>query len=58
MFKEERLSNRFSWNDLGDIEQGRPNLGLFVPVLAYRLLQYTLRDALIYSFRLSAPCSL
>jgi predicted hydrocarbon binding protein len=47
MFKEERNYNRFAWKDLGDIEHGRPNLGLTVPVLAYRLLQYTLRDALI-----------
>lgn len=47
MFKEERNYNKFSWKDLGDIEHGRPNLGLTVPVLAYRLLQYTLRDVLI-----------
>ena len=47
MFKEERNYNKFSWEDLGDIEKGRPNLGLSVPVLAYRLFQYTLRDVLI-----------
>lgn len=47
MFKEERNYNKFAWQDLGDIEKGRPNLGLTVPVLAYRLLQYTLRDVLI-----------
>jgi len=47
MFKEERNYNKFVWEDLGDIEKGRPNLGLTVPVLAYRLLQYTLRDVLI-----------
>lgn len=47
MFKEPRNYNRFAWEDLGDVEQGRPNLGLSVPVLAYRLLQYTLRDVLI-----------
>jgi predicted hydrocarbon binding protein len=47
MFKEERNHNKFAWEDLGDVEQGRPNLGLTVPVLAYRLLQYTLRDVLI-----------
>jgi uncharacterized protein len=47
MFKEERSHNKFAWKDLGDIELGRPNLGLTVPVLAYRLLQYTLRDVLI-----------
>ncbi len=47
MFKEERDYNKFSWEDLGDLEKGRPNLGPTVPVLAYRLLQYTLRDVLI-----------
>jgi uncharacterized protein len=47
MFKEERDYNKFTWQDLGDIEKGRPNLGLYVPVAAYRLLQYTLRDVLI-----------
>jgi predicted hydrocarbon binding protein len=47
MFKEQRDYNKFDWKDLGDIEKGRPNLGLDVPVLAYRLLQYTLRDVLI-----------
>ncbi len=47
MFKEERDNNKFEWNDLGDLENGRPNLGLTVPVLAYRLLQYTFRDVMI-----------
>lgn len=47
MFKEERQNYKFTWQDLGDINTGRPNLGSQVPVLAYRLLQYTLRDVLI-----------
>lgn len=47
MFKEERDNNKFVWDDLGDLEKGRPNLGLTVPVLAYRLLQYTFRDVMI-----------
>ena len=47
MFKEERDTNKFVWDDLGDLEKGRPNLGLTVPVLAYRLLQYTFRDVMI-----------
>lgn len=47
MFKEERDFNRFSWEDLGDLKLGRPNLGLSVSVSVYRLLQYTLRDVLI-----------
>ena len=47
MFKEERDNYKFVWDDLGDLEKGRPNLGLTVPVLAYRLLQYTFRDVMI-----------
>jgi predicted hydrocarbon binding protein len=47
MFKEERDINKFAWDDLGDLEKGRPNLGLTVPVWAYRLLQYTFRDVMI-----------
>jgi len=47
MFKEEREQLQFSWKDLGNIEEGRPNLGLMVPVSFYRLLQYTIRDVLI-----------
>lgn len=47
MFKEERDYNKFKWEDLGDIKTGRPNLGLTAPVLAYRLMQYTMRDVMI-----------
>lgn len=47
MFNEERDQYRFAWKDMGNIETGRPNLGLEVPILAYRLLQYTWRDVMI-----------
>jgi predicted hydrocarbon binding protein len=47
MFKVEHEKSTFKWEDLGDIEEGRPNLGLEAPVLAYRLLQYTFRDVMI-----------
>jgi predicted hydrocarbon binding protein len=36
----------FRWEDMGDLEKGRPNLGPRVPVLVYRLLQYTWRDVM------------
>jgi predicted hydrocarbon binding protein len=36
----------FKWSDLGDIDVGRPNLGRTAPVAVYRLLQYTLREAI------------
>jgi len=47
MANEGRIQNRFSWSQLGDIKTGRPNLGLKVPVMVYRLLQYTFRDVMI-----------
>lgn len=47
MFKEERDESQFKWNMLGDIKEGRPNLGPMVHVAVYRLMQYTLRDLLI-----------
>jgi len=47
MFKEEREENQFEWSMLGDIEEGRPNLGPLVNVSVYRLMQFTLRDILI-----------
>jgi predicted hydrocarbon binding protein len=47
MFKEERSESQFEWSMLGDIEEGRPNLGPLVDVSVYRLMQYTLRDMLI-----------
>jgi predicted hydrocarbon binding protein len=47
MFKEKRQNYKFTWQDLGDIDTGRPNLGSQVSVQVYRLLQYTMRDVLI-----------
>jgi predicted hydrocarbon binding protein len=50
LFKEERDTNKFSWDYLGNVKEGRPNLGPHCTVLSYRLLQYTLRDELIRQF--------
>lgn len=47
MFKEERNSLQFDWSHLGDITKGRPNLGAQTTVAVYRLMQFTLRDAII-----------
>jgi len=41
---EKRYS--FSWDFIGDLETGRPNLGPSVRVEVYRLMQFTLRDIL------------
>jgi uncharacterized protein len=37
----------FKWQDLGDIEAGRPNLGLTSSALIYRLMESTLKEVLI-----------
>jgi len=50
MFKEERDNFQFRWEDLGNIEEGRPNLGTSTSLLAYRLMQFTLRDVLIKEY--------
>ncbi|MDR3310206.1 MAG: 4-vinyl reductase [Oscillospiraceae bacterium] len=36
----------FSWGNLGDIKEGRGDLGEEMPVLVYRLMQYTMLDVL------------
>ena len=37
----------FDWSKLGDVSVGRQNLGEEMPVLVYRLLQYTVKDELV-----------
>ena len=44
--KESHLN--FSWDKLGDIAAGRPNLGENVPVMVYRLFEYALGDILAH----------
>ncbi len=44
MIVEEKTEFSFQWEHLGDIENGRPNLGNKTSVAIYRLMQYTLRD--------------
>ena len=36
----------FKWKDLGNISEGRPNLGESTNIAVYRLMQYTLREVL------------
>jgi predicted hydrocarbon binding protein len=50
MFKEERDVYQFTWKDIGNIEEGRPNLGPSTLIAVYRLLQFTLRDVLIKEY--------
>lgn len=47
MFKEERKESCFNWTMLGNVAEGRPNLGQTTDVSVYRLMQFTLRDVLI-----------
>ena len=50
MFKEERNETIFDWSMIGDIQEGRPNLGSAMDVTVYRLMQFTLRDVIIQKF--------
>lgn len=36
----------FSWNLIGDIDLGRPNLGKYTRLEVYRLMQFTFRDVI------------
>ena len=42
----------FHWEDLGDLETARPNLGGSVSLTAYRLMVFTFRDTLSKEFGL------
>ncbi len=54
MFKEERKESLFDWSMLGDLKEGRPNLGNTMNVDVYRLMQFTLRDTMIQQFGVQA----
>jgi len=43
---EEKRRYEFSWELLGDIAQGRPNLGHQTSVEVYRLMQFCFRDVI------------
>jgi len=44
--KYENVPSKFKWENLGDLSIGRNNLGDSMPVLVYRLLQYSIKDIL------------
>ncbi|WP_295436318.1 V4R domain-containing protein [uncultured Thiodictyon sp.] len=54
MFKEERTGSQFDWSMLGNLAEGRPNLGDSMNVAVYRLMQFTLRDVLIQRMGVAA----
>jgi len=46
IFKKVETRADFSWKNLGDIKEGRGDLSEEMPVLVYRLMQYTMFDVL------------
>ena len=46
LFKKDQTIHEFTWDNLGDIMEGRADLGGDMPVLVYRLMQYTMMDVL------------
>lgn len=52
VFKKDRKHNEFVWSDLGDIKEGRADLGEEMPVLVYRLMQFTMLDVLSKAYGL------
>jgi predicted hydrocarbon binding protein len=50
VFSREASSHEFSWENLGDIKEGRGDLGEDMPVIVYRLMQYTMLDVLTKDF--------
>jgi predicted hydrocarbon binding protein len=50
VFATDKKHNAFSWEMLGDIKEGRGDLGEDMPVLVYRLMQYTMLDVLTKAF--------
>ena len=48
----------FSWDDLGNLVEGRPNLGGETSVEVYRLMQFTFKDVLSKEVGLEKTCEL
>lgn len=46
VFSKIKKHSVFSWENMGDIKAGRAELGENMPVLVYRLMQYTMLDVL------------
>ena len=56
--RHETIPSKFKWEDLGDIEEGRGKLGPDMPVIVYRLFQYTLKDVLLREYDEETACNL
>ncbi len=57
MFKlfNEEDENKFTWDNIGDVIDGRQNLGEDMPVFVYRLFQFTIKDELAKRYGNDAP---
>jgi predicted hydrocarbon binding protein len=42
--------DKFDWNKIGNLEEGRPSLGTDMPIAVYRLMQYTVMEELYELF--------
>ena len=49
---QQKEKRKFSWESLGDVKLGRGDLGEEMPVIVYRLMQYTLLDVLSQEYGL------
>ncbi|MDR2196799.1 MAG: 4-vinyl reductase [Coriobacteriales bacterium] len=50
VFAAPKSHNTFAWENLGNIKEGRGDLGEEMPVLVYRLMQFTMLDILTESY--------
>jgi len=50
VFAVNETHNDFKWDNLGDVKEGRGDLGEEMPVVVYRLMQYTMLDVLTKAY--------
>ena len=50
LFQKSSPTHEFKWENLGNIKEGRSDLGEDMPVLVYRLMQFTMLDVLTKEF--------
>lgn len=50
IFMEDKSHHTFTWDKLGDIKEGRGDLGENMPVAVYRLLEYSVNHVLAEEF--------
>ncbi|MDR2695180.1 MAG: 4-vinyl reductase [Deltaproteobacteria bacterium] len=50
VFLKSPSHHTFSWESLGNIKEGRGDMGEDMPVLVYRLMQYTMLDVLTKAY--------